>query len=181
MKDTKIRGSLKGAGAGRNAAAFHATGIFLAATAVILVCMCLFLTGCGAGPDSANGGVGGREDDVSGEMSKAAMVIFRHEGGGEEVTVAEGDDASADFIERLDMGSWEMGEAPEGLAMTGTFTLYQQETIKLGQSEEDAEMMELCRIGVYDGPYVTVEIWDVELTFRISHEAAEYLESLENL
>ena len=81
-------------------------------------------------------------------------------------------------MESLDIGSWKMAEVPEDLAATGTFVLYQQETVKLGQSEEDAEMIELCRMAIYDGPYVTVEIWDMKFSFRIDHETMGYLEGL---
>lgn len=160
-----MRDMIKDAGSGRKLLALIMTAVFLA-------WMSVSLTGCAGGEN------GDKESDFPEEISKTAMVTFLPVDSGKEKTVARGGSEPGAFVESLDIGSWKMAEVPEDLAATGTFVLYQQETVKLGQSEEDAEMIELCRMAIYDGPYVTVEIWDMKFSFRIDHETMGYLKGL---
>ena len=72
-----------------------------------------------------------------------------------------------------------MAEKPADLTPSGSFTLWQEETITALLGEKTAETREICTLQCYeDGDYLTIVTGVVDLTFSIPQETAAYLRSL---
>lgn len=137
--------------------------VFLAA----LLCL-LALAGCmaGAGFDA-------------GEISKAQRIVVADAGGTERAVLTEEADIDA-FVEAMDVDHWRMAELPENLTRSGSFTLWQTETVTVLVGGEEPKALEICTFQCYeDGSYLTAEtgLAGISLSFSIPRKAAEYLRS----
>lgn len=140
----------------------------------------VLLCGCGSDLSHLNPGAADMPDIFldSGTFSKAqeiAVVPAGTEDTGR--TISESKEIDA-FISGMEPESWKMESIPENAEETGTFQFAQEETIKLGQSENGSCMLTLCEITVYDSPYITLRLSGLchpSFSFKISPEAADYL------
>lgn len=89
-------------------------------------------------------------------------------------TITDQEDIDA-FVLTLDMDEWKLVKLPEDAKKTGDFTLSQEKTTKLWESENDGEMYDVCKLSVYDSPYIDFEIEGLSMTFEVSEETANYL------
>lgn len=81
-----------------------------------------------------------------------------------------------DFITSLEIDKWELYSIPEDAEKKGTFSFSQEETLKLGQDEESRKSSEVCQIYTYkNDPCVTLQLDGVNLSFKITDDAYEYL------
>lgn len=120
----------------------------------------------------------GRTDaaaEAAGEIGKAQEIrIFE---GGELVQTLEGQEERENFIQSLALGDWEPGALPEDAQPDGQFVCIQEETLKLGQNEEDRKLQELCRMDFYrEESCILLEMGKLELVFEIPEDAAGALE-----
>lgn len=132
-----------------------------------LLCL-LALAGCtaGAGFDA-------------GEFSKAQKIVVADAGGTERAVLTEEADIEA-FVEAMDVARWRMAELPEGLTPSGSFTLWQTETVTVLVGEKEARALEICTFQCYEeGAYLTVDtgLAGIVLTLSIPQTAADYLGS----
>ena len=79
-------------------------------------------------------------------------------------------------MENLDLAHWTYPALPEEVQPLGSFVLFQENTIQLGQTEPDG-WTELCRITLYSEHCLTLEILDLVLPFTVAAETGERLAS----
>ena len=79
-------------------------------------------------------------------------------------------------MENLDLAHWTYQALPEEVQPLGSFVLFQENTIQLGQTEPDG-WTELCRITLYSEHCLTLEILDLSLPFTVAAETGEHLAS----
>lgn len=82
-----------------------------------------------------------------------------------------------DFVSALAVDEWAPESQPEGAAAAGIFNLYQEKTIKAGETETDGTLYEIGTITVYDAPYIAFRAAGFDITFKISEKTADYLKS----
>ena len=135
------------------------------------------LCGCGSAPASLpldSPDISGN----SGTFSKAQEITVIPAGTEQTDRIITGSGEIEAFIAETDPESWEMDTIPESAEETGTFQFAQEETIKLGQTENNGHMQTLCEITVYDSPYIKLQLsgfYHPSFSFKISPEAADYL------
>ena len=147
-------------------------------TAAVLCTLTAVLL-CGCGPDAA--GPASDLPDISGDSGtfskaqKITIVPADAEKTGRTITANREIDA---FITEMEPENWKIESIPESAEETGTFQFAQEETIKLGQTENNGRMQTLCEITVYDSPYIKLQLsgfYHPSFSFKISPEAADYL------
>ena len=114
------------------------------------------------------------------ELAKTQRIVIADTDGGgtERAVLTEETDIEA-FVEAVDVSRWRMAEKPADLTPSGSFTLWQEETITALLGEKTAETREICTLQCYeDGDYLTIVTGVVDLTFSIPQETAAYLRSL---
>ena len=132
-----------------------------------LLCL-LALAGC----RTASGGFDGEE------LSKTQRIVIADAGGVERGALTEEADIDR-LVEAVNVTRWRMAEKPADLTPSGSFTLWQEETITALLGEKTAETREICTLQCYeDGDYLTIVTGVVDLTFSIPQETAAYLRSL---
>ncbi|MCM3056195.1 hypothetical protein [Caldibacillus thermoamylovorans] len=81
-----------------------------------------------------------------------------------------------DFVNALKIDKWEMKDVPSDAIKGKQFDLYQQKTIKFGESSKDKkELKHVASITTYKKPYLDFNLDDVKFSFKIPKEVFEYL------
>lgn len=81
-----------------------------------------------------------------------------------------------DFVNALKIDKWEMKDVPSDAIKGKQFDLYQQKTIKFGESSKDKkELKHVASITMYNKPYLDFNLDDVKFSFKIPKEVFEYL------
>ena len=108
----------------------------------VLLCA-LLLCSCQGNTDQ------GSQDAASyGETIAKAQTVQVLDSTGQTVnTLSTQEDLTA-FVENLDLAHWTYQALPEEVQPLGSFVLFQENTIQLGQTEPDG-WTELCRITLY--------------------------------
>lgn len=114
-------------------------------------------------------------EDYSLEFSKAQEVTAIPAGTDEVIQTLSDTEEIADFVNALRIDEWKLAKLPDGAEEIGSFRLSQESTLKLGQTEREQTLDDICIITLYDKAYINLEIADVNLAFTISDEAADYL------
>ena len=119
----------------------------------------------------------GTQDATSyGETIAKAQTVQVLDSAGQTVnTLSTQEDLTA-FVENLDLAHWTYQALPEEVQPLGSFVLFQENTIQLGQTEPDG-WTELCRITLYSEHCLTLEILDLVLPFTVAAETGERLAS----
>lgn len=108
-------------------------------------------------------------------LSKAQEIaVILPEDAGVIDTVTDPDEI-ADFISALDMEGWTLAELPEDAREVGAFGMAQEKTVRLGQTEADGTLYDIGTITLYGGAYVELTIGDLNMTFAVGEETADYL------
>ena len=110
------------------------------------------------------------------EVSKAQEIAVVSADPSGVIQTLDGKDKIDAFIAALDMEKWELGKIPKEAEEIGSFALSQEETVKFGQNKTDGELYDICKISVYDAPYVKFEAKGLDMVFEISEAAADYLQ-----
>ena len=136
----------------------------------VLLCA-LLLCSCQGNTDQ------GTQDATSyGETIAKAQTVQVLDSAGQTVnTLSTQEDLTA-FVENLDLAHWTYQALPEEVQPLGSFVLFQENTIQLGQTEPDG-WTELCRITLYSEHCLTLEILDLALPFTVAAETGERLAS----
>ncbi|WP_286082637.1 hypothetical protein [Parablautia intestinalis] len=136
---------------------------------MVLVMASALFCGCGKEENS----------DVSeyyNEVSKAQEIAVVSADTSSVIQTITGKEGIGDFMLALDMDKWELGKLPSSIEEIGSFGLSQEETVKLGQTEADGELYDVCKISVYDTSYVKFEVTGLDMVFEISEDTADYLQ-----
>lgn len=114
--------------------------------------------------------------DYSGELSKAQQIAVIPVDTSHEMKILKESGELSEFISALDTERWELDELPETADVLGTFVFSQEETVKFGESATDGELYQVCEMICYEEiPYITLKMAELEMTFKVSGETAEYL------
>ena len=136
--------------------------------------LCGLLTGCqGRGHTEAT--------DYAERLTKAQEIAVTPAGATEAAEVFSGEEEQKKFLEELGIEEgiedWAPVSLPEDAKETGSFVFAQEETLRFGETETDGELYDICRLRVYDGPYVSLELGKVTVTFEVPEETADKLNS----
>lgn len=128
----------------------------------------LLLAGC-------QGEQGAEVSGYEADMKKAQKIeaVPAGEAGAARTVTAE--DEIVDFVEGLDIESWRMTALPQGAKEIGRFELSQEGTLKLGQEEGGGPLERTAAIILYEGEYIRFETGGINMDFKVSGDAAEYL------
>ena len=146
----------------------------MASLALACFAFCLALAGCGR--------QGTAEDpaDALASLEKAQEVAVVDPASGETMATLTDDEDLRDFVDSLELDHWTFSDVgtSEGDAETpdAAFVFSQESTIHLGESEEDREMQEICRLDLYAGDNrLTLTALGVPLSFTVPDSVTESL------
>lgn len=138
---------------------------------IVAICMIL-LCGC-----RSNGGEDTNSDYYA-EFSKAQEIRINSVDASDIVKTLNTKEELNHFINALDMEHWELKSLPQNAEKSGIFSMFQEETLKFGQTKTDGELHRVCEIYSYkDQPYVTLKISGMKMTFEVSDDVEDYLNS----
>lgn len=126
----------------------------------------MLLCGCG---NTENAG------DPGDSIAKAQEIAVIPAGAQAPVQTITAQDELEDFVHGLDLAEWQPASLPEDAVAAGSFGLSQEATVQFGEEESDGTLHDICRITLYDGPYVDFEAAGLHMAFRVTDEAAEFL------
>ncbi|MGF9776704.1 hypothetical protein ABEX30_30325 [Priestia aryabhattai] len=84
------------------------------------------------------------------------------------------------FINKLKVDKWDAAEIPADAKKENVYKMYQEETVKLGESsnKNENELQQVAIITTYKGiPYIEVEIKNLNLKLKVPNDVSEYLSS----
>ncbi len=86
------------------------------------------------------------------------------------------------FIKKITADKWELKELPEEAELAREYIFYQSDTVKLmDRTNNKDEVKEAAKIITYkDLPYIKFTMNELEFSFLISEETAQYLNTLGN-
>ena len=134
-------------------------------TVIGALLIALLLSGCGAageGPDGA--------------APQTQLTEIRDAAGEELLHITDGAQIE-EFVCALETESWLPAGLPEDAGLLCTAELYQEQTVKLGQTQPGGWTSPL-RLEVYEGGVIAVELLSATMAFELTQAAAEYLEGL---
>ncbi|ERN52017.1 hypothetical protein [Alkalihalophilus marmarensis] len=92
------------------------------------------------------------------------------------IATISGEEEITQFVDSLELDKWEMGSIPSGASKGLIYKLYSNETVKLGQSADDVNLIEVGTITIYENvPYIELNLKGFGLSFKVSERAADYL------
>jgi len=84
------------------------------------------------------------------------------------------------FINKLKVDKWNVGEIPADAKKENVYKMYQEGTIKLGDSsnKDKKDLKQVATVTTYKGiPYIDVEIKNLNLKLKVPNDVSEYLSS----
>ena len=136
----------------------------LIATAILT----LFLCGCQSNKNTDT-------SDYGDNLSKAQEITVVSADTPEVIeTITSKEDIEA-FIAALDLDEWKLETLPEDATEIGSFGFLQEETVKLGQADTDGNLYDIAAITLYNDSYIGFETGDLDMTFEVSKDTADYL------
>src|SRR5699024_772367 len=131
----------------------------------------LFLTGC----NTDNLKSDAKEWNNNLEKAQAIEVIPLEESDDPKTITANQE--IKDFIESLQIDTWKTSSIPSDANKNKEFKMYQENTVKLGESlEDEQELKEIAVITVYDDvSYIDLSMKNFSLSFEIPKDVTESL------
>lgn len=144
----------------------------LFAVFAVLVCV-LALAGCRTMV------LGERGDFDMDEIAKAQKIVVA-DASGQEKAVLETEEEIDAFVKAITVENWDFAELPEGAEKAGSFTLWQQATVKAFLGEKETKTQEICTFVIYDQDYLTIEtgVMNLNFTFSVPASVGAYLREL---
>ena len=136
---------------------------------VIIAAMLAFLLcGCQTKEDT-------NISEYGNDIAKAQEIAVVSSGTSEVMEAITEKEDIENFVKALNFAGWTLKALPDEAEEIGSFYLSQEETIKLGQSAADGELQDICTITLYSGSYIGFEVSDLNMTFEVSEDTADYL------
>ncbi|MGP0689660.1 hypothetical protein ACW5UC_24245 [Priestia aryabhattai] len=82
------------------------------------------------------------------------------------------------FINKLKVDKWNVAEIPDDAKKENVYKMYQEETVKLGESSNKGkkDLKQVATVTTYKGiPYIDVEIKNLNLKLKVPNDVSEYL------
>lgn len=140
---------------------------------LIAILMISLLTGCKAKDNENN--------EYATSLSKSQKIEIRVTDSSDVYLIDE-TKGIEEFTKKITARNWELKELPEEGKMAREYIFYQSDTVKLmDRTKNKDELKEVARIITYkDLPYITLTMNELEFSFLISEETAQYLNTLGN-
>jgi len=123
----------------------------------------------------------GMEDDIQLEATERIDITLADN----LEEVSEVVDSSEDinrFVDALQVDQWELSELPNEAVVEHMYEMFQGDTIKLGESQQDNE--DVTAVGTIisyeDIPYLELQMKNMKLHFKIPKEVATFLSDYRN-
>lgn|SRR5690625_472581 len=143
-------------------------------TLLIVLSIAVVCIGCS---DEAEG----MEDDIQLEATERIDITLADN----LEEVSEVVDSSEDinrFVDALQVDQWELSELPNEAVVEHMYEMFQGDTIKLGESQQDNE--DVTAVGTIisyeDIPYLELQMKNMKLHFKIPKEVATFLSDYRN-
>ncbi|MCF8890771.1 hypothetical protein [Priestia megaterium] len=84
------------------------------------------------------------------------------------------------FINKLKVDKWDAAEIPADAKKENVYKIYQEGTVKLGESsnKNEKELQQVATVTTYKGiSYIDVEIKNLNLNLKVPNDVSEYLSS----
>ncbi len=96
--------------------------------------------------------------------------------GSDITTISDANDIN-NFIDALKLDEWALEDIPSETTKGKTFKIYQKDTVKLGESEnQNDNLNEVATMTTYkDVPYVKIIMKSLSFNFKVPKDVAEYL------
>lgn len=116
-------------------------------------------------------------NDKSAEIQEENITIIDLSNNETIKTISETEEIES-FVLSLALEDWTMSKLPEQAEAQAKFILNIQETVKLGQSEDDVKSITGAELTTYrDSDYVTINLAGFDLTFQAPGASIDYLNS----
>ena len=135
---------------------------------ITLVAILTLLCGCQVNENT-------NASDYGDDIAKAQEISVVSAASSEVLETISSKDDIEHFIQTLDLEKWKFTTLPDNAAEIGSFRFAQEETIKYTQTDTDGELHTVATITLYDGSYIGFETGNLNMTFKVSEAAAEYL------
>ncbi|MCK1985668.1 MULTISPECIES: hypothetical protein [Peribacillus] len=98
------------------------------------------------------------------------------------LSVIDNQDEVSEFVNTLEIDKWRIADAPSTSTREYIYKMYQEDTVKLGESKTDKkELEQIATIITYkDSPYIELRTKKLHLNFKVPKDVAEYLSKKEN-
>lgn len=138
---------------------------------LLVISLSVLLVGCSTEKKNDNKSV-----DDSFENTQKVEVISS---GSSDVTTISDDNEIKNFVDVLKIDEWDLEDIPSGATEGKTFKIYQKDTIKLGESEDQNEdLNEVATLTTYkDVPNVEFNVKGLSFSFKVPKDVTEYLNS----
>lgn len=132
------------------------------------------LTGCKSKSNESN-----EKNEYANSLSKSQKIEIRIAENEEIYLIDEKKDIEG-FIKKIKVDRWELKELPEDAEVAREYIFYQSETVKPSdETNNNDNIYEAARLITYkDIPYINFTMDDLEFSFLIAEETAQYLNTL---
>lgn len=90
--------------------------------------------------------------------------------------VIENNEDVKKFVDSLKVDEWSSAEIPANVTNEYIFTMYQEETIKLGETKNKEELRHIATLTTYkDSPYIELKTKQLTLSFKVPNDVAKDL------
>ena len=135
---------------------------------ITLVAILTLLCGCQANENT-------NASDYGDDISKAQEIAVISPDTSEVIDTITDTEEIEDFVSALNLDQWELKPLPDEVSEIGSFGLSQEETIKLGQTDNDGTLYDITTITLYNEAYISFEIGGFDMTFQVSEDTADDL------
>jgi len=140
---------------------------------LLVVIVSTLLMGCGSGKKND-------DSSLTDSFEKTQKVEVISSDGSNVITTISDDKDIENFIDALKIDDWDSADIPSGATEEKTFKMYQKDTVKLGESENQKDNLnEVASMTTYkDVPYIKFSLKSFSFNFKVPEEVHEYLNSI---
>ncbi|MFD1412330.1 hypothetical protein [Oceanobacillus jeddahense] len=138
---------------------------------LLVISVSFLIMGCSAGEENDG-------SSVADSLENTQKVEVTSLESSDATTISDNNDIE-EFVDALKVDEWELEDIPSEASEDKTFKMYQQDTVKLGESEnQNDDLNEVATMTTYkDVPNVKFDVESLSLSFKVPDEVAEYLNS----
>ncbi|WP_242225019.1 hypothetical protein [Bacillus cereus group sp. BfR-BA-01380] len=140
-------------------------------TSIFVLSISIFLMGCSIEKENK------KEDFGLEKVQK--IEILSVENPESVLSIIDNKDDRTDFVNKLKIEKWSNEDIPSNAAKSRIYKMYQEDTIKFGEDNtNEKELKQIATITTYkDSPYIKFQTRNLNLSFKVPKEVAEYLSS----
>ena len=94
--------------------------------------------------------------------------------------VIDNKDDINEFVNKLNVNKWSIVDIPSNITKGNIYKMYQEDTVKLGESNTE-ELKQIATIITYkDSPYISLKTKKLNFSFKVPKDVAKYLSNNDN-